>query len=206
MKMHWKKRTILLVVVVIFLLIIGSVTIYLMSKYRTVKFYSETTQHYATEAEVEESCTNTIGPGAVDYTPQGTDFMKLFKTRACIGKVMDCKKIFIKTIEDNTYQEVNLVKIKVTCNISGGMKKGNEIYLTDKDHSIYSDDIGEEIIVIPSNERIVYQNDSERDIESVGEIAESEGRIYFLEDSKVDKINNYWKLKNYYSNKKDTWQ
>ncbi len=191
----------MLVVTVIFLFIIGGVTIYLMSKYRTVKFYSDTTQHYVTEADVEESGANTIGPGTVDYMPQGTDFMKLFKTRACIGEVMDCKEIFIKTIEDNTYQEVNLVKIKVTYNISGGMKKGKEIYLTDKDHSIYSDDIGEEIIVIPSNERIIYQSDSEQDIESVGEIAESEGRIYFLDDSKVDKINNFWKLKNHFSNK-----
>lgn len=190
----------MLLVAVIFLLIIGGVTIYLMSKYRTVKFYSDTTQHYATEAEAELGA-NTTGPGAVDYTPQGTEFMKLFKTRACIGEVMDCKEIFIKTIEDNTYQEVNLVKIKVTYNISGGMKKGKEIYLTDKEHSIYSDDIGEEIVVIPSNERIVYQNDSEQDIESVGEIAESEGRIYFLDDSKVDKINNFWKLKNYFSKK-----
>lgn len=137
-------------------------------------------------------------PGVIDFVPlKSKSVLPFLKTKACIATVKKVETLYKKDSQENTYQACNLVELKVVKNIAGGFQKGETIYVTDSELTLYVEDIGKDGVFIPDKmaSEITISGETET-IHTVGCVKKSESRIMLLpEEYTYAEVSDYWKLK-----------
>ena len=196
-----KKFLIFCSCMIVIIIGIFIVTMYRQQRPIRDQYIKKETAYYFSKEELQEK--NITVPGEIDYAiPQVSSVFQKMGSRAFYGTVTEVFSYYVKKVDGASYQQCNMVQVKIKRGYSGGYASGDSTYIVDPGLQIHSNDVGKVGIFIPDNTgcEINSYKAGER-VKVEGVLVPEENRFLLGEQEEFEKIWNIWQVKRLWKKK-----